>query len=119
MSLTLNNVETEAQFPHDTPAGSVQGAMLRGGPAAIAEVDVYNNAAYLQLLVSPTGDRGQAQWVPELFLPPGHRTLVRRWIFGVRLRSAVEGSNARTTIELIAENETWLAFLLAGAGAYN
>jgi hypothetical protein len=110
MSQVLNNIETKEDYPMEQGGSGIeQGASLKSGPAAVAEVDVYNTAVHISLKVSPTGDAGQATWQPGVFVPPGHRTFIRKTIFGVRARSAVAAEPARVTIELVPEEETYVS----------
>jgi hypothetical protein len=114
MSWTLNNVATANEFPNPEPAGSTRAAQLLAGPAALAEIDVYNAGVFMQLYVAHDGEEGSAIWTPQLYVAPSHRPIVRRTIFGIQFRSATAGMPAQVTVELIPEDETYLGLLIAG-----
>lgn len=97
MSWALNNITTQPEYEGDQPQLEGQAARLR--------VDVRNAAVYRQCLVSRTGERGTAQWQPEAFLTPQIETLSLKGLFGVRVRSAVEGEPAQVTIQMWADDE--------------
>lgn len=119
MSLTLNQVTTEAEYPSGQPQGGTILPHLRcGAPCAIAEIDVSSHPVFVRMGVSPTGDTGQATYAPELFLPVGHRTIVRKYLFSVSFRDAVAGEHGIVTVELIPVDEVWLEFLAQGGGVY-
>lgn len=105
----LNNVETANTYPQEGGGGS----QLIQGPCILAELDVFNNAAFIQLLTSESGEAGQAVWGPELFVSPQHRTFWRRAIFGIRARSAAEGKAAQVAFGLVSEDETHIGHALA------
>lgn len=74
----------------------------------IIEIDVVNNAVWMQLFRSPDGTEGKAEWERELYLPPQHRTVSRQGIYGCRFRAnSLEAPTPRITIEFIGEDEAW------------
>lgn len=98
MSEPLNNVTTADDY---TPANTVE----VNYPLARATIRVNNAAVYRQLLVGLDNNPRAARWQPELFVPPGQEKVQRRFLFGVRVRSAVAGTPAQVTIELVARGE--------------
>lgn len=104
---TLNNVETQDEYAAATTLELTQ-------PYAMVEVDAYNAAIILELLISADGRADTANWQSQgaLFIAPSHRVLVRRNIFGIRVRSAVAATPAQVTIALVTEDETYLANLI-------
>lgn len=97
MSWVKNNVTTEDEY--------AEGTTLETGIARRLRVAVYNAAVYRQVLVSRTGERGQAVWQPEAYLAPGTESLALRGLFGVRVRSAVSKTPAQVTIQAWAYDE--------------
>lgn len=94
----LNNIETANEY---TAANT-----LEGGPANRVSFDTYEKPIFYQLKVSPTGEAGAADWGKEVYLEPSSRTLGRRNVFGVRVRSAKEGEpGKKITLILIGVHE--------------
>lgn len=94
----LNNIETKSEYEAKTE--------LLGGPANRVSFDTFEKAIFYQLKVSPTGEEGAADWSKEVFMEPSSRTLARRNIYGVRIRSAKEGEPAKKcTLVLIGNLE--------------
>lgn len=101
MSWPMNNITTEDNYPAERTS-----KCLEGGPGSRVVIDIYNAAIYYQLKCDPKGGAGgQARWQPEVFAAPGSRSIVRRGIFGVRCRSAVKGTAAQVTMEIVGKHE--------------
>lgn len=119
MSYVINNVSTAAEYPENNPqSGGVLPRIRGAAPCAIAEIDVTVHPVYVKFGVSRTGDIGQASPSPELLLPIGHRTILRKYLFGITFRDAVAGEHGIITCELIPVEEVWLDFLVQGGGVY-
>lgn len=94
----LNNIETKNEYE--------AGTTLEGGPANRVSFDTYEKPIFYQLKVSATGEAGNADWGKEIFMEPSSRTIGRRNVFGVRVRSAKEGEPAKKiTLIMIGEHE--------------
>ena len=95
-NIALNNVTTQDGYTAgttlDTPAFQ-----------AHANIDVANNSIYWQVKqTNRLGDPPQmATWQAEVFMIPGSRTISRAGMTGLRVRSAVAGTNAQVTVELV------------------
>jgi hypothetical protein len=117
MSIVLNNVTTTNEYPVEGSTGGPMTAYRTFGPMALAQINVYNAAVYMQVLTQERGESGQAIWQPEEFRAPSEYTIIRRYILGIRFRSAKEETPAQVSAVLIPEQETWLAVLASGVAA--
>lgn len=103
MSWTLNKILTVNEY---TEANT-----LLGGMSKRALVIVQAKPVLLQALCDPEGERvgspsiGAARWMAEAELPPGAWPILRKGLFGIRVRSANEGFPAEVIIELIGVND--------------
>ena len=93
----LNNFPTKDAYD--------AGQTLEVGLARRLRVSVFNAAVFRQILTSPDGEKGKAQWQPELYLAPGTEVMSVNGLFGVRVRSAVAGTPAQVTIQVMAVDE--------------
>lgn len=99
MGKTLNNITSPSEYEQDT------GTLETTYPLARISLRVYNNAVYRQVLVGLSPNPSEAQWQDELFVPPGQETIRRRFLFGVRVRSAVPTEAAQVTVEAVSKTE--------------
>jgi hypothetical protein len=87
--LPLNNATTADDY--------VERCTVRAPGAGLWDLDVANAAVYVSF-----GDGiGGVLWGPDLFIPPGFRSL-RRHADAIRVRSAAAGHPAQITVEASA-----------------
>ncbi len=99
MGVPLNNVETSNEY---TPANT-----LDSMPACTRlNIDVFNQAIFWQIRISPVPVERSGTWTDEIFMGPSSRTIQRRFITGARVRSAVAGKPANVTLEGVTPGET-------------
>ena len=112
MAYALNNITTADAY---TAANTLDVVALIGKYAGTlkvadiaellcvrANIDVANAAIFWQVKLGPTEPFSR----PELFMLPGSRTLTRRQIAGLRVRSAKVATPAQVTVELVRGEET-------------
>lgn len=101
-SYPLNNVTAPDSYTQASTVGP-------GGPYDHINLDVANSAIYWSWFELQTDvGRASGSWSPDVFMPPGSRTIRRPGLGGLRFRAAIAGANlpantqqAQVTVEAV------------------
>lgn len=109
MSFALNAIDTADAYPEaPQDAAGVNVAYLECPGTVKLNVWVLNNGAFIQMAGHPgTGPQvaqKAANWRPEVFIPPGMYSFLRR-IERIRFRSSAPGLPANVTVEALVPGE--------------